>query len=84
MARVTYYVVQPFIRDAEGDLVAGDAMEAPASNAAKHRAAFAVAAGDFIGAIAFARTGDPQFGDFDDAIILGKYGETPESVAFLE
>ena len=84
MARVTYYVVQPFIRSAEGDLVAGEAIEAPASNAAKHRAAPVVTAGGYIGAIAFARTGDPRIGDFDDAIILGRYGETPENIAFLE
>lgn len=36
-----------------------------------------VTAGEYIGAIAFARTGDPQFGDFDGAIILGRFGETP-------
>jgi hypothetical protein len=79
MARVTYYVVQPFIRSTEGDLIAGEATEAPASNAAKHRAAAVVTAGGCI-----ARTGDPQLGDFDDAIILGRYGETPENIAFLE
>ncbi len=84
MARVTYYVVQPFIRSAEGDLIPVEAMEAPTSNAAKHRAAAIASTGEHVGAIAFARTGDPQFGDFDDAVILGRYGDTPEDIAFFE
>lgn len=29
------------------------------------------------GAIAFQRTGDPQLGEFEDAVILGQYGEVP-------
>ena len=33
------------------------------------------------GAIAFRRTGDPALGDFEDAVILGRYGETPEDLA---
>ena len=33
------------------------------------------------GAIAFRRTGDPALGDFEDAVILGRYGETPDDLA---
>lgn len=32
------------------------------------------------GVIAFRRTGDPQLGEFDDAEILGRYGETPDDL----
>jgi hypothetical protein len=84
MPQITYYVVQPFIRDEEGDLVAGKATEAPASNAAKYRAQAASTAGNHVGAIAFSRTGDPKLGDFDNAVVLGRYGETPEDMAFLD
>lgn len=31
-------------------------------------------------AIAVSRTGDPSIGDFDDAVILGRYGETPDDL----
>ena len=33
------------------------------------------------GAIAFARTGDPQLGEWDDAAILGRYGDVPDDLA---
>lgn len=32
------------------------------------------------GAVAFSRTGDPKLGDFEDAVILGRYGETPSDL----
>ena len=32
------------------------------------------------GAIAFARTGDPQLGEWDDAAILGRYGDVPDDL----
>ena len=84
MPQMTYYVVQPFIRGEDGDLIAAEATEAPASNAAKYRAQAASTAGNHVGAIAFSRTGDPQLGDFDSAVVLGRYGETPEDIAFLD
>ena len=33
------------------------------------------------GAIAFSKTGDPQLGEWDDAIILGRYGDVPDDLA---
>jgi hypothetical protein len=30
------------------------------------------------GAIAFSRRGDPNLGDFDDAVILRTFGDVPE------
>jgi hypothetical protein len=33
--------------------------------------------GKKVGAVAFSRTGDPSVGEFEDAVVLGRYGETP-------
>jgi hypothetical protein len=33
------------------------------------------------GAVAFSRNGDPNLGDFDDAVILKTFGEVPEDFA---
>lgn len=75
MASVTYFVVLPFVRDTDGELVAEEAAEAPNGHSATSRARSMV--GRKAGAIAFSRTGDPALGDFEDAVILGRYGETP-------
>ena len=53
-------------------------MEAPNSDVAKRRAQ-AVAA-KYVGAVAFSRTGDPNTGDFGDAVILGTYGEVDKGM----
>ena len=36
-----------------------------------------------IGAIAFKRTGDPNVGDFSDAVVLKKFGDVPEDLGGL-
>ena len=79
MARVTYHVVLPFIRDVNGELIAEEAAEAPDGYSAMSRAQ--AVAERKAGAIAFSRTGDPSLGEFDDAVILGRYGEVPEDLA---
>lgn len=75
MASVTYYVVLPFVRDEDGELVAEEGIEAQSAFAAQRRAQATI--GKKVGAVAFSRTGDPSIGEFDDAVILGRYGETP-------
>ena len=75
MASVTYFVVLPFVWYADGELVAEEAAEAPNGHSAASRARSMV--GRKAGAIAFSRTGDPSIGEFDDAVVLGRYGETP-------
>jgi hypothetical protein len=75
---ITYFVALPFDRNEEGELVAGEAREAQSEMAAR-RIASALAGGK-AGAIAFSRTGDPSTGEFDDAVILARYGETPDDV----
>jgi len=78
MAKVTYYVVLPFLRNEDGDLLPGEPAEAPSAASARSRAAAAV--GKYAGAIAFSRSGDPQLGDFDDAVVLGRFGVTPDEL----
>ena len=79
MANLTYYVVLAFIHDADGELIAEEAMEAPNEHAAISRARSI--ADRKAGAIAFRRTGDRDLGEFADAVILGRYGETPVDLA---
>ncbi len=76
MAGVTYYVAMPFMRTEDGDLVAGEAQERPTAHAALREAQrMATAAA---GAVAFSRTGDPSIGVFDDAVVIGRFGEVPD------
>lgn len=79
MASVTYYVVLPFAWDGEtGELVAEEGQEAPSEHAAMSRARAMV--GRKAGAVAFRRTGDPSLGDFEDAVILGRFGDAPLNI----
>ena len=79
MANVTYHVVLPFVRDDDtGELVAETGQEAPSEHSAMSRARAMI--GRKAGAVAFSRTGDPAIGEFDDAVILGRYGETPDDL----
>lgn len=75
MASVTYFVVLPFVRDVDGALVAEEGKEAVNAQSAMMRARAMLA--NKAAAIAFSRSGDPSMGDFEDAIILGRYGEVP-------
>lgn len=71
----TYYGIQPFENAARGrskvlpPIVAQSASEAlrRAERLAKERG----------GAIAFSRTGDPTFGEFEEPVILGRFGDVP-------
>ena len=72
---VTYYVAMPFSRGEDGDLVVGEAQDRQ-SAAAAVKAAEAMAL-EHGGAVAFSRTGDPDSGQFDDAVILATFGDVP-------
>ncbi|MDH7797601.1 MULTISPECIES: hypothetical protein [unclassified Beijerinckia] len=78
MTDVTYYVALPFVANEEGDLVAGEARDFQSGYAAT-RGAKSMAAVS-AGAIAFSRTGDPTAGDFAPAVIIARFGETPNEV----
>jgi hypothetical protein len=78
MGNVTYYVAVGFRRDEEGELVALEPVEAQTSSSAISRArSFAAKEA---GAVAFARTGDPDIGEFQDAVILLSLGEVPDKI----
>jgi hypothetical protein len=76
MSNVTYYVAMGFARDEEGELVALEPMESQTSTAAVARARSLAATK--AGAIAFSRTGDPDVGEFADAVVLFRAGEVPD------
>ena len=75
MASVTYYAVLPFVRDEDGNLCPDEPVEcqSPAGAASRARALAVTKAG----AVAFSRTGDPDIGDFSDAVIIAKVGDVP-------
>ena len=75
---VTYYVVVPFGRNDEGDLVAGEGQEVPSAQSAKSRAS--AMATQHAGVIAFSRDADITSGEYTPAVILVRYGETPNEV----
>jgi hypothetical protein len=78
MGNVTYYVAMGFERTEDGELVAIDPMESQSSTQAVSRArSLAVTKA---GAIAFSRTGDPELGEFADAVILFTAGEVPSEL----
>lgn len=70
---ITYYVVVPFGRGEDGDLVPLEPLEAPNGESARRRAQ--AAATRHAGAIAFSRTGDPDSGDFGEPTLLASYGD---------
>ena len=78
MGSVTYYVAMGFERSEEGDLVAMDPMESQSSSQAVSRAR--VLAATKAGAVAFSRTGDPDIGEFADAVVLSTAGDVPDEL----
>ena len=75
---VTYYVALPFLKSDEG-VAPGQAREMPDEgprSAGRSRDAQAANAG----ATAFKRSGDPNMGNFGEAIILKSFGEVPNNL----
>ncbi|MGA8614368.1 MAG: hypothetical protein WB760_22380 [Xanthobacteraceae bacterium] len=72
-----YYVALPFTRIEDG-LAPGQAIECPNGPAAIRRAQVLATDKANAGAVAFSRSGDPNLGEFDDAVILKTFGEVPE------
>jgi hypothetical protein len=62
----------------EGGLAPGQAVECPSGAAAIRRAQALASDKANAGAVAFLRSGDPNLGEFDDAVILKAFGEVPE------
>lgn len=75
MASQTYYAVQPFERAGRGRLSPQQPIVASSSAEAVRKAERI--AREKGGAIAFSRTGDDDIGDFDEPVILGRFGDVP-------
>ena len=68
MEAITYFVALPFVRTDDGEVVAGEAKELRTAGAAVREAQrMALTAA---GAVAFARTGSPASGEFEDAVVI--------------
>ncbi|ARP98253.1 hypothetical protein [Pseudorhodoplanes sinuspersici] len=80
MASTVYFVAIPFSRT-EDDLVPGQAQECQSANAVAALARAMARINGNVGAVAFKRAGDPSIGEFGDAEILLKAGETPEDLS---
>jgi hypothetical protein len=74
---VVYFVALPFIH-VDGGLVPGEAVECPHGAAAIRRAQAMASDKANAGAVAFSRSGDPNLGEFDNAVILKVFGEVPD------
>lgn len=72
-----YYVALPFTAIEDG-LAPGQAVECPSGAAAVRRAQAMSCDKANAGAVAFSRSGDPNLGEFDDAVILKTFGQVPE------
>jgi hypothetical protein len=83
MTTLTYYVALPFVRAADGTTVPGEAFECPNAATAILHAEFPSQAAGNVGAIAFSRTGDPDVGKFEDAVVLKKFGILPVDLTML-
>ncbi len=75
MADITYYVALPFLLNEEGELVPGEAQDRQSAHAAIRTAE--EMARNHGGAVAFSRTGDPNIGEFADAVVLRAFGTVP-------
>ena len=82
MAEVTYYVAMPFVAADDGP-APGEATECTSANAAVMRAESLARKPDYVGAVAFSRTGDPAMGEFSDAVLIRKFGDVPNDLSGL-
>ncbi|MFC2252469.1 hypothetical protein ACETRX_22730 [Labrys portucalensis] len=78
MAKVTYFVVLPFVEGMRGRLVPGQPRPARDRD---HAVKLAAGLNGVVGAIAFSRTGDADLGEFADAEIIAEFGRIPAAGA---
>lgn len=74
---ITYYVVQSYQLGKRGMFIADDPREARSEDHCRRMVARLAEEGR-VGVVGFSRTGDPNTGDWDDAVIITRYGELPE------
>ncbi len=78
MATVTYYVVQAFDADEEGNLIPRPAVAAQSAAAARRMAVGMQ--DDVAGVVAFSRDADPEAGDYGPPTILYQSGRIPDDM----
>ena len=83
MTTITYYVALPFACANDGAIVPGKAVECPSAEIAILQAEFLSQAAGNVGAIAFSRTGDPDVGKFQDAVVLKTFGDLSVDLMML-
>jgi hypothetical protein len=76
-----YYVAMPFVPTDHG-LTLGQAVECSSASAAIRRAEVMAHQAVHVGAVAFSRNGDPNLGEFDDAVVLKAFGEVPDQFEY--
>ena len=79
---LTYYVALPFVRSEDG-LAPGEPQECQSEGAVIRRAEGLSRNPANVGAVAFKRSGDPNVGEFSDAIVLTSFGEVPKDLSEL-
>ena len=79
---VIYYVALPFIRTEDGT-APGEGRECQSESAAIRRAEGMSRDPANAGAVAFKRAGDPNVGEFSDAVVLKMFGDVPEDLSGL-
>ncbi|GBD48120.1 hypothetical protein [Methylopila sp. Yamaguchi] len=78
-ATTTIHVVLGFRRNGKGKKEADQPFQAQSAESTKRKAQRYAEAPDG-GGVAFSRTGDARMGDWEDAVILGVFGDVPEDV----
>lgn len=78
-----YFVALPFT-PIEGGLAPGQAVECTSGPEAIRRAQAMAADTANAGAVAFSRRGDPNLGEFEDAVILKAFGEVPKDLGISD
>lgn len=82
MPEVTYFVVLAFEETEKGRFTPRQPLTPQTADSAR-RAAQRLAP-SVSGVVAFSRTGDPDLGDWQDALVLARYGELPPDLGIEE
>jgi hypothetical protein len=77
MTTLSYFVALPFVLADDGTVVAGGPIECASAGTAILQAEVLSKTAGVVGAVAFSRTGDPDIGIFEDAVVLKRFGAVP-------
>lgn len=76
MTMQTFFVVQPFGETNRGALIALPALSA--KDADHVQRLMSHQKGAAVGVIAFSRRGNPETGDYENAVVLSRWGKVPD------